>query len=148
MGYENKADVWSLGITAIELAEGIIPFQDMPSVKVLLMVLNQPSPSISKYYPWSPEFKAFVDDCLIKDPSKRISSSEILKKHKKFFDKSQGPAYIKEHLLKGLPLFKERISKATLELGEKYWDIKYQKQAKKLGIAMGPVKDNVSEKSH
>ena len=87
-GYENKADIWSLGIAAIELAEGIIPFQDLPSMKVLLMVLNQPSPSISKYYPWSPEFKAFVDDCLIKDPSKRISASDILKKHKKFFDKS------------------------------------------------------------
>lgn len=96
-------------------------------MKVLLMVLNQPSPSISKYYPWSPEFKAFVDDCLIKDPSKRICSSNILKKHKKFFDKSKGPEYIKEHLLSEIPQFKNRIQKAVIECGENYWDLKYQK---------------------
>ena len=96
-------------------------------MKVLLMVLNQPSPSISKYYPWSPEFKAFVDDCLHKDPSKRISTVDILKKHKKFFDKSQGPEYIRQHLLSEIPALKDRIPKQVLELGDKYWDLKYQK---------------------
>jgi hypothetical protein len=88
-----------------------------------------------------------VDDCLIKDPSKRICTSDILNKHKKFFDKSQGTAYVKTYLLNDLPSIKERIPKSVLELGDKYWDIKYQKQAKKLGIQIGSVKDNISEKT-
>lgn len=57
----------------------------------MVKVVNEPSPSISKYNNWSPEFKAFVDDCLKKNPAKRIAAEDILTKHKKFFDKAGGP---------------------------------------------------------
>lgn len=94
VGYDIKADMWSLGITAIEIAEGKVPHADLPSMKVIMMVLNSKSPSICQYDGWSQEFKAFVDDCLIKDPSKRLHSADIFTKHKKFFNKARGPEYI------------------------------------------------------
>lgn len=111
VGYDIKADMWSLGITAIEIAEGKVPHQDLPSMKVIMMVLNSPSPKICSYYGWSSEFIAFVDDCLIKDPSKRLHSSDIFTKHKKFFNKAKGYDYIQKHLLKNLPPLKDRIPK-------------------------------------
>ena len=141
VGYDIKADMWSLGITAIEIAEGKVPHQDLPSMKVIMMVLNSPSPRIYSYYDWTPEFIAFVDDCLIKDSKKRLHSSDIFTKHKKFFNKAKGPEYIREHLLKDLPPLKDRISKDIKAIGDEYWDKKYQKQAKKLGINI----ENVDE---
>ena len=63
-GYDTSADIWSLGITAIELTENNVPYQDLPAMKTMMLVLNQPSPSISKYSNWSPEFRAMVDHCL------------------------------------------------------------------------------------
>jgi serine/threonine protein kinase len=68
----------------------------------MVKVVNGKSPSISKYYGWSPEFKAFVNDCLIKNPAHRISAAEILTKHKNFFAKSGGEEYIRTNLLNGL----------------------------------------------
>ena len=60
----------------------------------MVKVVNDNSPSISKYYNWSPEFKAFVDDCLIKNQAKRIAAEDILVKHKSFFDKAGGPDWL------------------------------------------------------
>lgn len=73
-GYDLSADVWSLGITAIEISDGYVPHHEMPSLKVLMLIVSQPAPSLSRYYGWSPEFISFVDDCLIKNPERRINS--------------------------------------------------------------------------
>ena len=95
----------------------------------MVKVVNGKSPSISKYYGWSPEFKAFVDDCLVKNPAHRISASEILVKQKNFFAKAEGNGreYIKENLLKNLSQLHHRIPKEVQEFGEEYWNLKYQK---------------------
>jgi len=61
--------MWSLGITAIELSEGNPPYYEMPSMKVLLNILNLPPPALSKYGKFSDEFFYFVHDCLEKNPS-------------------------------------------------------------------------------
>lgn len=86
-GYDEKADVWSLGITALELVDGRPPFSDLPAMKALLMILNSPCPTLNKYeYHWSPEFRSLIEDMLHKDPQRRIASNQILTKHAKFFE--------------------------------------------------------------
>ena len=67
-GYDTQADVWSFGITAMELVDGHPPNDNIPAVKVLVNVLNGPTPGLSQYEDWSPEFRAMMEDCLQKDP--------------------------------------------------------------------------------
>lgn len=43
-GYDLKADIWSVGMTALELADGKVPFYDLPAMAVLINVINRPSP--------------------------------------------------------------------------------------------------------
>jgi len=73
----------------------------------------------------------------VKDPLERISSSQIFKKHKKFFSKSKGREYIRKNLLENLPPLKERIPEDIIEKGNLYYDEKYRKQAKDLGFNQG-----------
>lgn len=71
-GYDFKADIWSLGITALELAQGDAPNSELPAMRVLLVIINQPPPNLAKNEDWSPEFRHFVECCLQKDPALRI----------------------------------------------------------------------------
>lgn len=88
-GYDYPADIWSLGITAIELSDAEAPYSDLPAMTVLLRVINSPSPVLKKEKNWSNEFKAFVNDCLQKDPELRPKAIDLLTNHKKFFDKAK-----------------------------------------------------------
>ena len=88
-GYDFKSDVWALGITAIELAEGNVPFQDHPPMKALMNIFNSDPPNLNKYEHWSQEFRSMVYDCLIKDASRRVSAPELLAKHRSFFKKAK-----------------------------------------------------------
>ena len=63
-GYDFKADIWSLGITALELTRGEAPNSDLPAMKVLLEILNMPPPKLSNNEDWSQEFRNFVNSCL------------------------------------------------------------------------------------
>lgn len=110
-GYDLKADIWSLGITAIELAKGEAPNSDLPAMKVLLVILNTPPPTLPKNEDWSNEFRAFIDDCLQKDPTKRPTTSELMENHKKFFEKGRDISYVAENFLRELPPIEARQSK-------------------------------------
>tara|TARA_B110000285_G_C15046873_1_gene574787 strand:- start:415 stop:627 length:213 start_codon:yes stop_codon:yes gene_type:complete len=59
---------------------------------------------------WSPEFKAFVDNCLYKQPELRPTAVELLENHKKFFAKAKNAKYLKEHLIKELKPLTERFN--------------------------------------
>lgn len=78
-GYDSKADIWSLGIVAIELAEGEPPYIKENPMKVMYNVVNQPPPALKVRYCWSENFNSFVESCLVKDPSARPSASDLLK---------------------------------------------------------------------
>lgn len=134
VGYDNTADMWSLGITAIELAEGNPPYHDMQSMKVLLMVLNSKAPRLSKYVGFSQECYDFVTDCLQKDPRQRLQSRDALQKHWKFFKKAQGIEYVYEKILKDQIPLKERIPKRLLKYTEEYFNMRYKLQALKNDI--------------
>ncbi|KAK4530127.1 hypothetical protein CCYA_CCYA03G0984 [Cyanidiococcus yangmingshanensis] len=77
-GYDYKADIWSFGITCIELAQGCAPYERFAPMKVLQLTLQGPPPTLEHPGRFSAAFKDFVELCLQKDPRKRPSASELL----------------------------------------------------------------------
>mmetsp|Transcript_30377 Transcript_30377/g.34036 ORF Transcript_30377/g.34036 Transcript_30377/m.34036 type:complete len:258 (+) Transcript_30377:1052-1825(+) len=93
-GYDYKADIWSLGITAMELAKGYAPYAKYPPMKVLILTIQEDPPSLDTYddedgddcddwlecydEEFSKSFRSFVDSCLQKNPAKRPTTSNLL----------------------------------------------------------------------
>ena len=73
----RKCDVWSLGISAIEMAEGRNPFQNYTPAQIENAIRNSSPPSLSSR--WSSNFVSFVQRCLVKDVNKRATINELLK---------------------------------------------------------------------
>ncbi|ESQ54927.1 hypothetical protein EUTSA_v10024570mg [Eutrema salsugineum] len=80
-GYNSKADIWSFGITALELAHGHAPFSKYPPMKVLLMTIQNAPPSLDydRDKKFSKSFKEMVAMCLVKDQTKRPTAEKLLR---------------------------------------------------------------------
>ena len=78
IGYDCVADIWSLGITALEMAEGKAPYGDIHPMRAIFMIPSKPPPSFNQPGKWSSEFIEFVSRCLVKNPEKRATASELL----------------------------------------------------------------------
>ncbi|XP_023534072.1 serine/threonine-protein kinase fray2-like isoform X1 [Cucurbita pepo subsp. pepo] len=110
-GYDFKADIWSFGITALELAHGHAPFSKYPPMKVLLMTLQNAPPGLDyeRDRKFSKSFKEMVATCLVKDPKKRPSSEKLLKHP--FFKHARSVDYLARTILDGLDPLGERFKK-------------------------------------
>jgi len=108
-GYDFKADIWSFGITGLELAHGHAPFSKYPPMKVLLMTLQNAPPGLDyeRDKKFSRSFKQMIASCLVKDPSKRPSAKKLLKHS--FFKQARSSDYIAQKLLDGLPDLVNRV---------------------------------------
>ncbi|KAK2892019.1 TRAF2 and NCK interacting kinase a isoform X14 [Channa argus] len=76
--YDFKSDLWSLGITAIEMAEGAPPLCDMHPMRALFLIPRNPAPRL-KSKKWSKKFQSFIESCLVKSHSQRPSTEQLIK---------------------------------------------------------------------
>ncbi|ORX56410.1 kinase-like protein [Hesseltinella vesiculosa] len=119
-GYDYKADIWSFGITAIELATGHAPFAKLPPLKVLMMTLSSDPPTLDRdatEHKYSKIFKDMIDTCLVKDPEKRKAeaqarepTAEKLLQHQ-FFRQAKKKDYLVKMILNELPPLEQRPRK-------------------------------------
>ncbi len=73
--YDGRADVWSLGITAMEMAEGHPPHSNLHPMRAIFVIPTKPAPSLQDVDAWSPEMLDFIRCCCKKDPSQRYDSA-------------------------------------------------------------------------
>ncbi|KAM5550253.1 hypothetical protein ABKV19_025330 [Rosa sericea] len=116
-GYGCKADIWSLGITALELAHGGPPLSHLPPSKSLLLRITKRfnfsdyetrgGTDKNKSKKFSKSFKDLVGLCLDQDPNKRPSAEKLLKHS--FFKNCKGVDFLAKNLLNGLPSVEERF---------------------------------------
>ncbi|XP_032432516.1 misshapen-like kinase 1 isoform X5 [Xiphophorus hellerii] len=76
--YDFRSDIWSLGITAIEMAEGAPPLCDMHPMRALFLIPRNPPPKL-KSKKWSKKFIDFIEGCLVKTYHSRPSTEQLLK---------------------------------------------------------------------
>ncbi|XP_039471203.1 TRAF2 and NCK-interacting protein kinase-like isoform X5 [Oreochromis aureus] len=97
--YDYRSDLWSLGITALEMAEGAPPLCDMHPMRALFLIPRNPPPKL-KSKKWSKRFLTFVDSCLIKNHLHR-PTTDVLLRHafiKDLANERQVRIMLKDHL--------------------------------------------------
>ncbi|XP_034002516.1 mitogen-activated protein kinase kinase kinase kinase 4-like isoform X1 [Trematomus bernacchii] len=76
--YDYRSDLWSVGITAIEMAEGAPPLCDMHPMRALFLIPRNPPPRL-KSKKWSKKFFSFIEGCLVKNYTQRPPTDQLLK---------------------------------------------------------------------
>ncbi|XP_018503687.2 serine/threonine-protein kinase BLUS1 isoform X2 [Pyrus x bretschneideri] len=114
-GYNSKADIWSFGITALELAHGHAPFSKYPPMKVLLMTIQNAPPGLDydRDRKFSKSFKEMVAMCLVKDQTKRPTAEKLLKHS--FFKNAKAPEHSIKKLFTDLPPLWNRVKALQLK---------------------------------
>jgi serine/threonine kinase 3 len=76
--YDDKCDIWSLGITLIEMAEGVPPLDHIHPMRAIFQIPKRDPPKFQDTAKWSPDMHDFLAKCLVKDPTQRASSTDLL----------------------------------------------------------------------
>ncbi|KAG1460213.1 hypothetical protein G6F46_010323 [Rhizopus delemar] len=132
-GYDYKADIWSFGITALELATGHAPLARHPPMKVLMMTLANDPPTLDRQnckQKFSRTFKDMIDLCLQKDHHKRPTAEKLLAHP--FFKQAKRHDHLVKALLAHVPPLDQRPHKQVpqkqiiLASAEKPWNFDTQ----------------------
>lgn len=107
--YDGRADVWSLGITVIEMAEGAPPHSNLNPLRAIFVIPNKPAPTLADPDNWSPEMLDFVRCCCQKDPNQRHDSA-LLSSH----------PFVKQEVLALRSIHEEDSSLSKLSATAKY----------------------------
>lgn len=111
LSYDYKADIWSLGITALEMVRGKPPYMEYPNIKIRTMITNKDPPFLTRLDKFDSSFKEVVNMCLNKEPSRRPSTDNLIRK--KFFGLARDSEYIKNNLLKDIFPIEYRVSQTS-----------------------------------
>ncbi|XP_041440605.1 serine/threonine-protein kinase 3-like [Xenopus laevis] len=77
LDYDHRADIWSLGVSAIEMAEGYLPYGNLRGHKLINRILKGPAVTLTGNN-WSEEFYFFISECVQKNPNNRPTARELL----------------------------------------------------------------------
>ncbi|KRX41485.1 Serine/threonine-protein kinase 4 [Trichinella murrelli] len=116
IGYDCKADIWSLGITALEMAEGKPPYADIHPMRAIFMIPTKPPPSFRNPDEWSAEFIDFVSVCLVKNPDDRPSADDLLQHV--FICNAKSSSVLIEAVQESLHLQAENANQKALKLDQ------------------------------
>ena len=108
--YDQRCDIWSIGVFAFELAEGVPPFPKKGQQRTIYNILTKAPPKLKQDDAWSENFHSFIEDCMTKDPEERPTAKQLLKHPFMDFDwdeyKQEYLDY-KQVILKSLNVIKE-----------------------------------------
>lgn len=123
-GYDHQVDIWSLAITALELAYGHAPNSKYSPIKVLISTLRDAPPILDPAqccHDYSPMFAQFIRLCLNKDPRLRPTAAELMKHP--FLTKAPPPAYIVSHIKTYTIMELQARSKEDFREKKKHFDM-------------------------
>ncbi|XP_035568046.1 nik-related protein kinase isoform X1 [Canis lupus familiaris] len=122
--YDYRSDVWSVGITAIEMAEGAPPLCNLQPLEALFVILRESAPKV-KSSGWSRKFHNFMEKCMIKNFLFRPTSANML--HHPFVQNIKNEGHVVESLKKHLTgIIKKRQKKGIPLVFEREEAIKEQ----------------------
>nr|XP_018259722.1 STE/STE20/FRAY protein kinase [Kwoniella dejecticola CBS 10117]OBR81880.1 STE/STE20/FRAY protein kinase [Kwoniella dejecticola CBS 10117] len=105
--YDQKADIWSLGITLLELAHGSVPGSKYQTSKALSHIITEPAPSLDRSIgSFTKLMKEFIDLCLNKDPTMRPTAKTLMDHH--WLKNAKKPSFLAQSLLADVPPLTQR----------------------------------------
>lgn len=94
--YDNKVDIWSLGIMIIEMLDGVPPYFKEPPIRALFLIASKGRPEIAKWEVLSEDLKDVLDKCLQVPPDDRASASDLL--NHPFFEIRSDLSFLKSYI--------------------------------------------------
>ncbi|OMJ92079.1 hypothetical protein SteCoe_5286 [Stentor coeruleus] len=118
--YNKKTDIWSLGITAIEMAEGEPPYSHIHPVRAMFAIQKSPAQGLTEPHKWSNEFNDFVKKCLTIDPKQRPTAKELL--IHSFIRRNRGPSLLSELVANSMESLERYRSMQTHDDSDEFID--------------------------